>query len=96
MTEIDNDLIHKIAHLSRLHIEESDFPAYQDKLNNILEMLHIIDNTDVGDAKPMAHPMDLAQPLRDDEVVETDESKKLLKLAPKEKANLILVPVVID
>lgn len=96
MTEIDDDLIHKLAHLSRLHIDEQDMPLYRDKLNSIIEMLHIIDNTDVEGIKPMAHPMDLAQPLRDDAVSEKDESSKLLKLAPKEKANLFLVPVVID
>ena len=94
--KIDTQLIHNLAVLSRLHIDTSDIANYSEKINNIIQMLDLINKTDTQDCKPMAHPMDLAQPLRADCVTEDNQVNKLQSIAPKTKSNLYLTPKTLD
>ena len=51
---------------------------------------------DTEGVKPMAHPQDITQRLRDDEVTETDQRDKFQKIAPLTESGLYLVPKVLD
>ena len=51
-------------------------------------------NTD--DVTPMAHPVDTAQPLRADEVTESDQRDEFQRNAPAVENGLYLVPKVIE
>lgn len=88
--------IRKIANLARLHIDENEVEQYQHDLSRILEFVEQMNQVDVGDIEPMAHPQDLAQRLRNDQVTETDQRDKFQSIAPATQDGLYLVPKVIE
>jgi len=88
--------VEKIAHLARLSINDDDIPSYATNLSNILILVDQLNAADTNDILPMAHPLDAAQRLREDEVTETNQRDHLLKNAPKTTDGLFLVPKVIE
>lgn len=85
-----------IAHLARLAIAEDDIPAYARNLSNILDLVAQMSAVDTSDVEPMAHPLDMAQRLREDVVTEADQRDKFQTIAPAVEAGLYLVPKVIE
>ncbi|WP_006787431.1 Asp-tRNA(Asn)/Glu-tRNA(Gln) amidotransferase subunit GatC [Thiorhodospira sibirica] len=93
---LNKDDVVKIAHLARLAIDEQSIPAYAQNLSDILAFVEQMDRVEVGGTLPMAHPLDMAQRLRADEVSESDQRALLQQGAPAVEAGLYLVPKVID
>lgn len=85
-----------IAHLARLAIAEDDIPVYARNLSNILDLVAQMNAVDTSDVEPMAHPLDMAQRLREDTVSETNLRDKFQAIAPSVEAGLYLVPKVIE
>jgi len=90
------DQVRGIAHLARLAIDEQDIPAYARNLTNILDFVAALDRVDVGGVHPMAHPLDMSQRLRADEVTEADQRDRIQANAAATAAGLYLVPKVIE
>lgn len=91
------ETILKIAKLARLGLENTrDGDSIQDDLSRIVAMVDQITSANTAGISPMAHPLELAQPYRQDEVIEPNQRDTLLKLAPKAEAGLFLVPPVIE
>jgi len=88
--------VEKIAHLARLQIEDEDIPLYTRHLSGILELVEQMNQVDTEAVVPMAHPLEMAQRLRPDEVTESDQREKYQKIAPQVEAGLYLVPKVIE
>ena len=86
----------KIAHLARLAIREEDVPAYARSLSAILELVEQMNAADTVGVAPMAHPLDMAQRLRADEVTEPDRREHFQAIAPRVEVGLYLVPKVIE
>lgn len=91
------EAIRRLSHLARLGVENTqDEASIQDDLNRIVAMVDQITAANTDGIEPMAHPLDVCQPLRADVVTETNERDSLLSLAPKAEAGLFLVPQVIE
>ena len=88
--------IEKIAKLARLATTEDDIPAYTRDLSSILALVNQLDQAKTDDIDPMAHPMDVAQRLREDVVLEENQREKFQKIAPLVEDGLYLVPKVLD
>jgi len=88
--------IRRIAHLARLQIDEQDIPRYADSLSEILSLVEQMNEVDTQGVLPMAHPQDVAQRLRADEITETDQRAHFQEHAPLTEAGLYLVPRVIE
>lgn len=86
----------KIAHLARLAIRTEDAPAYARNLSAILELVEQMNAVDTTGVAPMAHPLDMAQRLRPDEVAESNQRDRFQSIAPRVEAGLYLVPKVIE
>lgn len=86
----------KIAHLARLAIRAEDAPAYARNLSAILELVEQMNAVDTAGVAPMAHPLDMAQRLRPDEVTESNQRERFQAIAPRVEAGLYLVPKVIE
>ena len=86
----------KIAHLARLAIRAEDAPAYARNLSAILELVEQMNAVDTAGVAPMAHPLDMAQRLRPDEVTESSQRERFQAIAPRVEAGLYLVPKVIE
>ena len=88
--------VKKIAHLARLAIDESDIEAYAKNLSSILGLVEQMNNVETAGVIPMAHPQDIAQRLREDEVLEKNQREHFQRIAPSTEAGLYLVPKVIE
>ena len=88
--------IEYIAHLARLEVGEADVPAYADKLGRIIEFIDELGQADTADLVPMAHPLDMSQRLRVDEVTESDERDRFQANAPETANGLYVVPRVVE
>lgn len=88
--------VRNIASLAKLHIQEDDIERYQKDLSNILAFVEQIEQVDVAGIEPMAHPQEMAQRLRIDQVTESNQRDKFQTIAPATQDGLYLVPKVID
>lgn len=88
--------IRKIAHLARLNLSENDIALYTPQLTNILNLIEQLGQADTSNIEPLAHPLDISQRLRCDEISESDQREKFQRIAPKVEASLYLVPKVIE
>ncbi len=86
----------KVAHLARLQIESAQAEQYAGELSRILEMVDQLQQAQVGEVPPMAHPLHMTQRLRPDEVTETDRREVFQSVAPAVEDGLYLVPKVIE
>ncbi len=93
---IESSDVEKIAHLARLEVAEADVPEYVRNLSNILGLVEQMDSVDTDNVEPMAHPMEMAQRLREDVVTETDQRDQFQQVAPQTENGLYLVPKVIE
>ena len=93
---LDNNKVKEIAYLARLSIENSELEQSTKELNNILSLMDQLGEIDTGNAEPMAHPLEMSQRLRDDQVTEDDLSEEFQEIAPKTGNNHFLVPTVIE
>jgi aspartyl-tRNA(Asn)/glutamyl-tRNA(Gln) amidotransferase subunit C len=88
--------VENIAHLARLAISEQDILAYQQELSRILELVEQMNAVDTGSVEPLAHPLDMTQRLRSDQVSEPDQRELFQSIAPSTENGLYLVPKVIE
>lgn len=94
--EIDDHDIARVAHLARLGLNSDELPQYRRELAGILTFVEQINAVDTAKVAPMAHPLDMVQRLRADEVTEHDRRKELQAGAPAVENGLYLVPKVIE
>jgi aspartyl-tRNA(Asn)/glutamyl-tRNA(Gln) amidotransferase subunit C len=88
--------VEKIAHLARLAIKPEEVAGYAKNLSNILDLVAQMNAVDTSAVEPMAHPLDMVQRLRVDEVSEPDDRVNFQSIAPAVEAGLYLVPKVIE
>ena len=88
--------IEYIAHLARLQISAAEIPDYEVKLGKIIEFIDDLEAADTGDLLPMAHPLDMSQRLRPDEVTETNHRYEYQANACETANGLYVVPRVVD
>ena len=93
---IDRDTVLKVANLARLHVTDEDTSELTNRLGDILQMVDELQQADVADLAPMAHPLDVTQPLREDKVTETSIREQAQTLAPASEDGCYLVPRVIE
>ncbi len=93
---LDRTDVEKIAHLARLATEEKELPGYVADLSNILKLVEQMDAADTSNVQPMAHPLDMVQRLRDDEVTEQNQRDHFQEIAPQVESGFYLVPKVIE
>ena len=86
----------KIAHLARLAVEPEQSETLGRELSNILDLVAQMDAVDTDAVTPMAHPLEMAQRLREDVVSEEDRRDSYQSNAPAVENGLFLVPKVIE
>jgi aspartyl-tRNA(Asn)/glutamyl-tRNA(Gln) amidotransferase subunit C len=88
--------VEKIAHLARLSIREEDVPLYTKNLSNILHLVEQMNSVTTSHIEPMAHPLEMNQRLRADEITESNQRELFQTNAPAVENGLYLVPKVIE
>ncbi|MCC5858684.1 MAG: Asp-tRNA(Asn)/Glu-tRNA(Gln) amidotransferase subunit GatC [Ectothiorhodospiraceae bacterium] len=93
---LSNEQVENIAHLARLGVNEQDLDTYAVNLSRILEFVEALGTVDTSAVEPLAHPIDMVQRLRPDEVTESDQRALFQSVAPSVEGGLYLVPRVIE
>jgi aspartyl-tRNA(Asn)/glutamyl-tRNA(Gln) amidotransferase subunit C len=86
--------VEKVAHLARLSLTNAN-QSIEQELNAILTLADQMAAVNTDGITPMAHPMEIDQPLRPDHATEKNQRDAFLSLAPKTEAGLYLVPNVL-
>jgi len=89
------DVAH-IAHLARLEVSDDEIADYVEKLTRIVDLFAQLREVDTAEVLPMAHPLDMRQRLRADEVTEVDHRDQFQKNATAVEHGLYKVPRVIE
>ncbi|MCP3867983.1 MAG: Asp-tRNA(Asn)/Glu-tRNA(Gln) amidotransferase subunit GatC [Gammaproteobacteria bacterium] len=92
---LDRLEVEKIAHLARMQVSGAELDAVAEDLSDILDLVAQMDAVDTAGVAPMAHPLHMAQRLREDKVTETDQRDHFQAIAPATENGLYLVPKVI-
>lgn len=79
-----------------LGLTAEEAPAAREDLERILDMVEDLQAVDTDSVTPLAHPLDLAQRLRPDEVTEENQRDQLQAVAPLIRDGLYLVPRVLE
>ena len=93
---LDRAEVEKIAHLARLALDEDQSAGLAAELSRILDLVDQMSTADTEGVLPMAHPLEMSQRLRPDEVTEPDQRELFQSIAPQTEAGLYLVPRVIE
>jgi aspartyl-tRNA(Asn)/glutamyl-tRNA(Gln) amidotransferase subunit C len=94
------DDVQRIAHLSKLELNPAEAQAILPQLQAVFSLVEEMQAVDTTGLEPLAHPIlflrQLAQPLRADQVTESDHRAENMLSAPAEKDGYFLVPKVIE
>ena len=93
---LDRTDVAKIAHLARLAVSEDEADILKNELTGILDLVEQLGAADTAEVLPMAHPLDMHQRLRPDEVTESDRRDDYQAVAPQTEDGLYLVPRVVE
>ncbi|MDZ7784403.1 MAG: Asp-tRNA(Asn)/Glu-tRNA(Gln) amidotransferase subunit GatC [Halioglobus sp.] len=93
---IDQNEIENIAQLARIRIDGEQIGQVTRRITEILQMVDQLQAADTRDVEPMANPLDEVQPLRADEVTESNRREAFQAIAPAVENGLYLVPRVIE
>jgi len=93
---ISLDDVHRIAHLARIEIDAAAAAEVHAKLTAIFAMINQLQAVDTAGIVPMSHAQDVAMPLREDRVTESDRHALFQTQAPAVEDSLYLVPRVVE
>ncbi|MGH8658296.1 MAG: Asp-tRNA(Asn)/Glu-tRNA(Gln) amidotransferase subunit GatC [Gammaproteobacteria bacterium] len=88
--------IDRIAWLARLQIDAEAEPQLAQQLARILELVDQMNKVDTSGVSPLAHPLDISQRLRHDQVTEINQRELFQSIAPSVRDGLYLVPKVLE
>lgn len=86
------ETVKKIARLSRLHVEDDRLAHLADEMNGILAWIEQLGEVDVRGVEPMTSAVEMAAPMRADEITDGGVQGKVLANAPKTEAGYFVVP----
>ncbi len=93
---LTKDQVHHIATLARLKLADAEFDDVVDKLSRIVDFVDQLQAAPTDDVLPMAHPLNMSQRLRADEVTEPNARDVIQKNAARVDGGYYLVPKVIE
>lgn len=93
---IDEGIVRHVAGLARLKLTDAEIERFTRDLSNILGYVAQLDELDTGDVPPTAHPLEVSNVLRDDEVGTSLSSEAALSNAPDRQDGFFKVPKVLD
>jgi aspartyl-tRNA(Asn)/glutamyl-tRNA(Gln) amidotransferase subunit C len=88
--------MNKIAHLARVGLSDDEKNRYTDSLNNILGLIDELQAVNTTGIEPLAHALEVTQPLRVDMVTEQNQREAYQAIAPAVQDGLYLVPKVME
>lgn len=92
---IDIDIAH-VARLARLDLGPDELETYREQLGVILEHAARVQSLDTEGLEPTAHPLEMTNTFRDDEVRPSLDRDEVLAAAPEARDGYFVVPPAMD
>jgi aspartyl-tRNA(Asn)/glutamyl-tRNA(Gln) amidotransferase subunit C len=89
---ITRDEVLHVARLARLALTEEEISKFQEQLSAILEAVGKVDELDLADVEPTAHPLDLSNVWAADEPMPSLDLEDALANAPDRENGYFRVP----
>ena len=96
MTTLSADDIDKVARLAKLTIPDDQRASLTRDLTNILALVEKMDAENTDNITPIAHPLNVTQPLRPDNISEKDQRALFQENAPEVVEGLYIVPKFVE
>ena len=93
--EVNDELVDKLAHLSRLKFDASEKEEIRSDLQKMISFVEKLNELDTTGVEPLLHMTDEVNVLRDDEVAGSISREEALKNAPEHDEQFFKVPKVI-
>ena len=93
--EVNDALVDKLAHLSRLHFDATEKAAIKNDLQQMIAFVEKLNELDLEGVKPLLHISEDINVLREDEVQGSVSREEALKNAPAHDEQFFKVPKVI-
>jgi aspartyl-tRNA(Asn)/glutamyl-tRNA(Gln) amidotransferase subunit C len=94
--QIDEKAVHKIAHLARLDIKESQVQSTQQSLTQILTWIEQLNNVDTSKTEPLFSVHLKEMPQRADLINDGNYADAVLANAPEQDLDMFAVPKVVE
>lgn len=93
---IKPDQVKTIAYLARIEVTDEHARKLTQDLSQILSFVDQMQSVNTENVEPLSNPLEIFQPLRPDQVTETNQRDLLQSVAPATEDGLFLVPRVIE
>lgn len=93
---VDAATVHRIAHLSRIALDEADVPRMQEELNAILAFVEQLNEVDVSAVGPMTAVIPMRMKKRADVVTEGGDPAIVVGNAPETADGFFVVPKIVE
>lgn len=93
---MDDKTIQRLLTLSQLSLDIEDSEKIRRDLDAIIGFIEIMNQVDTEGVEPLAHAVDLDQPLREDHAVLDFDRSLLQSIAPNTADGFYLVPKVLN
>ncbi len=93
--EVNDALIEKLAHLSRLEFNSKEKNEIKNDLQKMIAFVEKLNELDISGVEPLLHMTDEVNVLREDEVKGSISRDEALKNAPEHDGRFFKVPKVI-
>jgi aspartyl-tRNA(Asn)/glutamyl-tRNA(Gln) amidotransferase subunit C len=93
---LDQEQVHKIAHLARLEITSEEETQFAGQLSSILAYFEQLSELDTTDVPPTTRAIELSNVTRADRSVVYDHQEDLLSQAPEQEGEFFRVPQILN
>ena len=94
-SRISDDQVRRVAKLSRLDLSDEQVHHFAEQLSDVLGHIAKLNELDVENVEPMAHPLDLSNVLREDQERPGMPVEQALSNAPDQMTPFFKVPKVL-
>ncbi|WP_298298695.1 Asp-tRNA(Asn)/Glu-tRNA(Gln) amidotransferase subunit GatC [Hydrotalea sp.] len=92
---VDKALVEKLAHLSRLNVDEADMPEFISDLENMIDFVQQLQEVDTTHVAPLMYVGQPMNVFREDKVNHQIPKNEALQNAPLHSNDFFEVPTVI-
>jgi len=93
---VDPALVHRIAHLARIKVEEDEVERLGRELSAILAFVEELNSVDVSGVEPLTSVLPMKMKKRKDVVTDGGKASDILANAPEREDQFFVVPKVVE
>lgn len=96
MSDVDRDLVQRIANMAELSLSPDELGRMTDELGSIVSFVQQLQEVDIDGVPPTSHVLVGAMPLRPDAPRPSLEREAVLGQAPSARDDSFVVPAFVD